>query len=266
MADTNTAFVDSIPDVYNQYLGPMFFEPSAIDLAGRLPVRSGAILELACGTGVFTRELLKVLDSKARLTATDLNEPMINEARRRVTDTRVEFRQADATALPFDRGTFDVVVCQYGVMFFSNKAAAAEQVRHVLRPNGTFVFNVWASIPENPVAAVAQRVITECYPDNTPTFYRVPWGYFDRERIASDLRDGGFSDIQIATVDLPCRAASSKHAAIGMVQGSPMLLAIRDRGTLSAAEVTRHMTEALSAEFGDGPLETRMRALAVTAR
>src|SRR5687768_13579650 len=130
MTNSDAAFAGSIPAIYDSALGPMFFEPYARDLAKRLKVRSGdAVLEIAAGTGIVTRRLLKRLPAGAELVATDLNNAMIEIAKAKVdTDPRLRWQQADAGALPFPDQSFDAVVCQFGLMFFPDKVSALREV------------------------------------------------------------------------------------------------------------------------------------------
>jgi SAM-dependent methyltransferase len=256
------AFVGSVPDIYERHLGPMYFVPYAQDLARRAQIAPDArVLELACGTGLLTRELLRVLPAGATLTATDLNDPMLDVARRLVRDERVKWRQADAMALPFETASFDAVVCQFGVMFFPDKVAAAAEARRVLAAGGAYLFNVWGTHADNPLSRVAQQVVQDAFPTNTPGFYHVPWGYHDRRPIEDDLRRGGFKTVTIEQVDLIARSASAEHAATGLVQGTPMAAAVMDRGD----EITRRMAAAFRREFGEGEIATPTRAYVVTA-
>jgi ubiquinone/menaquinone biosynthesis C-methylase UbiE len=82
------------------------------------------VLETAVGTGVVTRELARILPLGVAITATDLNEPMIALAQANIGGERIRWQQADALDLPFPNGAFDVVVCQFGVMFFPDKPKA----------------------------------------------------------------------------------------------------------------------------------------------
>jgi SAM-dependent methyltransferase len=223
------------------------------------------VLEVACGTGLLTRELLRVLAASAHLTSTDLNEPMLAAAQQRVADPRVRWQRADIMALPFDEAAFDVVVCQFGVMFFPDKVHAAAQVRRVLRPGGTYLFNVWAGLEDNPVARVAQQTIDECFPADPPRFYHVPHGYHDPRRIKADLSAAGFGHVAVDVRDLMCASESAEHAATGMVQGTPMFFAVRERSAPTVEEVTRRMADALRTEFGTGRIQTTMRELVVSA-
>ena len=123
MKDDAAGFTGSIPEHYDQGLGPVIFVDYAADMAHRVaacaPTR---ILETAAGSGIVTRQLRDVLPIGVQLTATDLNAPMLDVARTKFQPgEQVEFKPADAMALPFEDGSFDAVVCQFGVMFFPDR-------------------------------------------------------------------------------------------------------------------------------------------------
>src|SRR5712692_8864275 len=150
---TDKVFAGSIPKAYETYLVPLLFEPYAADLVNRLASRSlTRVLEIAAGTGVVTRALASVLPERASIVATDLNQSMLDQASALGTKRPVEWRQADGMRLPFQDGTFDAVVCQFGVMFFPEKSKAFSEARRVLRSGGVFAFNVWDRIKENEFA------------------------------------------------------------------------------------------------------------------
>src|SRR5687768_6277992 len=120
---TDKVFSGSISALYETHLVPLIFEPYAADLANRLASRSVTrVLEIAAGTGVVTRALASVLPERVSIVATDLNQPMLDQASAIGTRRPVEWREADAMRLPFEDATFDAVVCQFGVMFFPDKA------------------------------------------------------------------------------------------------------------------------------------------------
>ena len=123
---------------------PIVFVDFATDIAHRAAAWSPArVLETAAGTGVVTRQLRDLLPASAHLTATDLNPPMLEIARAKFRpDEQVDFRPADATALPFPDGNFDAVVCQFGVMFFPDKDKSYREIHRVLAPGGRYLFNV----------------------------------------------------------------------------------------------------------------------------
>src|SRR3954469_6027025 len=109
--EADRVFAGAIPALYQRYLVPPIFEPYAEDLVARLVERKPRrVLEVAAGTGVVTRAMASALPAEGELVASDLNPPMIDGAKREGTARPVEWRQADALALPFASGTFDAVV------------------------------------------------------------------------------------------------------------------------------------------------------------
>jgi ubiquinone/menaquinone biosynthesis C-methylase UbiE len=139
MATSDTLFAGSIPDLYDRLLVPLIFEPYARDLAKRVSAtKPQLVLETAAGTGAVTRALASSL-ADARIVATDLNQPMLDHAKARQSgNTRIEWKQADALALPFEDRTFDVVACQFGAMFFPDKVRGYREALRVLKPGGRF--------------------------------------------------------------------------------------------------------------------------------
>ena len=122
---SDTAFAGSIPELYDSHLVPPIFEPYAADLASRVEALDPSrALETAAGTGVATRAMARALPAHVDLVATDLNQPMPDRAAAVGTQRPVRRQQADATRLPFDDASFDIVVCQFSVMFFPDKGRA----------------------------------------------------------------------------------------------------------------------------------------------
>lgn len=268
MKTGDAAFTGSVPQIYESHLVPLIFESYADDLARRakaLPARD--VLELAAGTGVVTRRLATALP-EARIVATDLNQAMLDEAAKVGTQRPVEFRQADAMQLPFPDASFDLVLCQYGVMFFPDKAKAHAEVRRVLRPGGTFVFNVWDRLEANEFAHEVVQAMKRFFPQDPPLFLeRAPYAYNDPATLASDLRRGGFTAApSIETLTARSRAALPDIPAIGFCQGSPLRGEIEARGKDQLLPATQAATAALSSRFGRGPVEAKMQALVVTAK
>lgn len=268
MTEATRAFVGSIPAVYDHLLGPMFFEPYAEDLALRLgPVDHGRLLEIAAGTGVLTRALARVVPSAVEIVATDLNQPMLDLAASRLTGRPIVWRQADAMALPFELDQFDAVLCQFGVMFFPDKARAFREVRRVLKPGGRLIFNVWTGIAENAFAQTVTEAVAALFPDDPPRFFaRVPHGYHDRSEIRATLDAAGFEQIEMAIVERRSRADNARAAAIGLCQGTPLRNQIEERDPSRLGEATDAAAAALSKRFGDDVVEGKTCALVVDAR
>jgi SAM-dependent methyltransferase len=259
----DAVFAGSIPQLYATYFAPMLFEPYAEDLANRLastPV--SRVLEIACGTGVVTRQMASAFLGSVAIVATDLNQAMLDAAASLGTPASVEWRRADAQKLPFDAGTFDAVVCQFGVMFFPDKPAAFAEARRVLKSGGTYLFSVWDHIGENEFADTVTRALETIFPDDPPRFMiRTPHGYSDRVTIERDLAPGGWrTPPSFVTVAMQSRAASAQTAALAFCQGTPLRNEIEARDASRLGEATDVAARALAQQFGDGAIEGKMQA------
>lgn len=262
----SAAFTGSIPEIYRRHLEPLLFEEYAADIARRLAPRPGErLLELACGTGIVTRRLAQTLPEGATLTATDLNEAMLAVARESVGSTpRIAYRQADACTLPFADASFDALVCQYGVMFFPDKALAMREARRVLATGGRYIFNVWDSLAHNPIPRIVQEAVAARFPGNPPDFLgATPYGYFDRAEIERVARGAGFTKFDAHTVEFPSVAPTAEDAARGFIEGTPLLLALRERGVSDPSPYRAAAAAALAARLGDRPCRGTMRAVVV---
>ena len=268
MPEHHGSFAGSVPANYDRYLGPMFFEPYAADLAKRLDVgRDAAVLELAAGTGILTRQLLAHLSRHARLIATDPNEEMLAIAKRNTAeDARLEWRTADAAALPFDDRSFDAVVCQFGIMFFPDQPRALHEARRVLQANGQLLFNVWTSLTDNPIAAAAHEAVAGFFHTDPPQFFLTPFGMHDQAMVEGLLRDAGFSAIACETVDLPGTSPTAEAAAKGLVLGTPLIHAIEERGSIDPNVIVHAVATRLAHEGGSEPMTLPMRARIFSAR
>ena len=185
MSDDVAGFVGSIPENYDRGLGPIFFtdyaEHTARLVAGYAPSR---VLETGAGTGIVTRRLRDLLPATTRLIATDLNPPMLEIARKKFrSDEPVEFRQADAMALPFADASFDAMVCQFSAQFFPDKEKSYREAYRVLAPGGRYVFSVVDGA--HPHGRIADEVAAQFFPTDPPQFYRVGTGYNKTTRLRS---------------------------------------------------------------------------------
>ncbi len=263
VADTDKVFAGLVPEIYETYLVPLIFEPYAADLARRLRTRNPSrVLEVAAGTGVVTRELASALPESTSIVATDLNQAMLDQAEMLGTSRRVEWRAADAMHLPFPDGTFDAVVCQFGVMFFPDKPKAFSEAIRVLSPGGILIFSVWDRIEENEFADTVTMALASVFPADPPRFMvRTPHGYHDRVTIEKDLAKGGFTNpAQIETVAARSRAESPRVAAIAYCQGTPLRNEIEERDASKFNAATDAATKAIAARFGPNAVDGKIQA------
>jgi ubiquinone/menaquinone biosynthesis C-methylase UbiE len=260
---TDKIFAGSIPKLYETHLVPLIFQSYADDLARRLVPRAPRrILEVAAGTGVLTRALSAALPDRVDIVATDLNQAMLDHAVSLGTERPVVWRQADAMKLPFADREFDVVVCQFGVMFFPDKAKAFAEARRVLRRRGIFLFSVWDRIEENEFADSVTAGMETAFPEDPPRFLaRTPHGYYDQATIKRDLAQGGFDEPpEIITLAQRSRAASARSPAIAYCQGTPLRNEIEARDASRLGEATDIAAQAIVRRFGNGAVDGKIQA------
>jgi SAM-dependent methyltransferase len=259
----DNVFAGSVPELYETYFVPLIFRPYAEDLKQRVAaLNPSRVLEIAAGTGVVTRALATLANDGLSIVATDLNQAMLDRAVAIGTARPVTWQQADAMALPFPDGEFDVVVCQFGAMFFPDKAKAFSEARRVLRPGGHFVFNVWDRISENELADVVTTALGTVFPEDPPRFMaRTPHGYHDLSAIARDLAGGGFvKPPDMTTVAARSRAPSAAAAAIAYCQGSPLRDEIEARDASRLAGATEVAAAAITRRFGTHAVDGKIQA------
>ena len=243
MAETDV-FKHSTPSLYDRYMGPLLFEPYAKHVAERVALlRPERILETAAGTGIATRAVKDALP-KATIVATDINPAVVEFAAQHVHSERVTFQRADAQDLPFDDGTFDLVLCLFGVMFFPDKVRANAEARRVLRPGGRYVLVTFNRLDVNPIPKAAGEAVATLFAEDPRYMERGPFSYTDPALVENDLRAAGFEAIDVETVELSS-LVTARDAARGIVLGSPFRAEIEQLGPSALERATNAVEEAL---------------------
>lgn len=265
--DTDAAFRATYAELYDRHLVPLLFAPYAEYLADRIKaLKPRNVLETAAGTGILTQALAQTLPAEVAITATDLNQPMIDHARAKSAEPRIAWQQADAMQLPFPSNSFELVVCQFGVMFFPDKRASFREAARVLRPGGHYLFAVWddwKAMPEAPLAIAADVVaaMLGCDPASL-----VNPAYHDETALRQDLATAQFQQIKVERAMLPAAAASAREAALATVHGSLIRTVIETQYPGRLDEATNAVQDALLAKFGRGAVRGGTSALIVTAK
>jgi len=268
MSETDKVFAGSIPENYDRYMVPLIFESFAQDIAQRVAALSPrVVLEIAAGTGVVTRALARKLSSDASYVVTDLNQSMLDyAATRQAADNRISWRKADALALPFEDATFDLVCCQFGVMFFPDRQSGYREAKRVLKPGGYFLFNVWDRIEENVFANDVTNALAEVFPDDPPRFLaRTPHGYHDTALIQSEMEKVGFSSVAFETRADQSRASSPRHAAVAYCQGTPLRNEIEARDATKLEAATDYAASKIANRHGGGEVAAKIQAHVIGA-
>lgn len=260
---SDVAWVEGMPEAYDQRLGPVKFTPYAREVTARVTARLAAggpreVLELAAGTGLLTRELV---GAGLAVTATDLNPPMVAYGQSQVPEAR--WSQADALDLPFDDASFDAVACGFGAMFFPDRPRGFAEARRVLRAEGVLVLSVWDAVEHVPFTASLYDELVALWPEDPPDFFtRVPYGYHDEAVLRADLKAGGFDDVQVERVQLTSRVDSAAGLVEGYCYGTPLRFALTERGDLDA--LAHHLEQRMLERWGSVPFDHDMSAYLLT--
>jgi ubiquinone/menaquinone biosynthesis C-methylase UbiE len=262
MTSDPARFTGDIPRHYDRGLGPVIFEAYAEETARRTAIWGPReTLEIAAGTGIVTRKLRDALPAGARLTATDLNAPMLDVAREKFRpEERVSFEVADALVLPFADNAFDAVVCQFGLMFFPDKDAAHREAARVLKPHGRYLTSVWDAPRYNPFSRIGLEVVERFFPDDPPKFLKTPFSCPEIDPTKEALIAAGFTNIVVSVLPRVHEMPDVAAFAMGLVFGSPLIDQIRARGEIAPETIVEALAQRLTQEFGS-PARMPMQAI-----
>ena len=269
MTASDKLFAGSIPKFYDDRMVPLIFAGYAEDLAQKIASLSpAAVLETAAGTGAVTRALAPKLSAEACYVVTDLNQPMLDHAaQRQGPDPRLEWKQADALALPFPDARFDVVCCQFGAMFFPDRTKGYREAKRVLKASGSFIFNVWDRIEDNVFANDVTAALADMFPRDPPRFMaRTPHGYYDEKLIEDELRAAGYSQVAIERRSRQSSALSARDVAIAYCQGTPLRNEIEARRPDGLQAATEHAAAAIQKRHGEREVSAKIQALVISAK
>ncbi len=194
--------------IYEDVLVPRLFRPWARLLLDALDLRPGeAVLDVACGPGSVTTLAAVEVGPGGRVTGVDSSRAMlaIAQAKPVAPDAApIEYHQAPADRLPVADADFDVAICQQGLQFFPDRAAALAEMRGALRPGGRVGIAVWAAIEQAPPFAALEDAIREVAGDELADCYRGgPWGMPDADQLRELLEESGFDEIRVQQDALP---------------------------------------------------------------
>ncbi len=266
MTDHTSIFTGSIPEHYDHYLGPMFFEPYAIEVTRRIdPSKVGIALEIGCGTGRVTRHLRKVLSKHTKLIASDISLDMMQLAKEHLKDQPVEWQIINAQQLPFDDISIDLIVCSFMYMFVEDKAKAFDEAYRVLKPGGMLLFTTWDKLEYNEASNVFRHIAKPYLPDPVPTSFRLPFIFNDHYVIKEMLETAGFSTIKIESVEKKSVCHSAHEAATGLARGGSLYHEIMKSNPQWIEEICEKLEKELAEQFGESPMVASMRAVVCEA-
>lgn len=210
-------------EAYEKFLVPFAFGPWARLVIEDASFKSGqSVLDVCCGTGVAARLVAAVVGSHGSVIGVDIDDGMLSVARRSVVRNdaaKIEWRQADASKLPFENGSFDAVLCFEGLQFFSDRAKALAEFRRVLKPQGRLAGTLWGALQENvPYQALAEGLARFVSPEAGKL---PPFALSDPAVIHDLLANARFSDILVEPRSILRRLPSAREFVQWVAAGAP---------------------------------------------
>jgi ubiquinone/menaquinone biosynthesis C-methylase UbiE len=246
---------------YDQFFGPFYFEPYAIEVANRINTsRISIALEIAAGTGRVTRHIRQHIPADARLIASDISDQMLAVAKKKLKEFEIEWQIIDAQQLPFADHSIDLVVCCFGYMFVSDKQKAFAEAFRVLKPGGQFLLTTWDKLENNMASFCARSIATKYLDAPLSESYNLPTSMHNEADIKSLLHNAGFTKILIEKVKLLSHSATAKEAATGLTKGG-FYDELSNRNPDWINEIRANLEKELAEKFGDSPVQVPMSAL-----
>lgn len=240
---------------YEQFFGPLFFEPYAIEVAKRIhSIPVSVVLEIAAGTGRVTRHIRDSIPYSAKLIASDISEKMLTVAKKTLSHLDIDWRNIDAQQLPFSDNSIDLIVCCFGYMFVPDKLKAFAEAYRVLKPGGLFLFTTWDKLENNAASYSARCIAIKYLEEPLPQSHNLATSMNNEALITPLLKDVGFAKISIEKVKLFSVSLTAKEAACGLVEWGPVYEEIKKHNPDCIDEIKIKVEKELAEKFGAAPM------------
>lgn len=256
-------------EAYERYLVPALFAASAarlLDLAG---LEAGdRVLDVACGTGVVARAAALRAGALGKVVGLDLNQDMLDVARRVAAGTRpaIEWQRGNAAELPFPEGAFDAVVCQQGLQFFSDRPKAFREMHRVLAPEGRLALSVCRPIEYSPAYPALAEALERHLGPEAGAMMRSPFLPWSREQLRTALGEAGFQDVRVRIAVAEARYPSPEELVRQEAASSPLAGPLGALSPGARAALIRDVSTALRDRVDDDGVVSPLETFVVTAR
>lgn len=248
---------------YEEYLGPLIFEPSAKALLPHIAdLPASSILELACGSGRLTKHLSAAFPATTSLVATDINPDMLELAQQQLSNSSITFQLADAQQLPFTDQSFDLILNQFGLMFLPDQQGGVNEAFRVLNPGGHFVFTTW-DLPANmPLfKLLIEEIIIPVFKEEDTSRFYTPFSLYDPGRLKNFLEQAGFNSCQVIPMKYKGHADSPQQIVTSYFLKHPLGRQVKEKAPASFDAIAKEIEQGVIQQFGAGPFEFELSAL-----
>jgi ubiquinone/menaquinone biosynthesis C-methylase UbiE len=231
------------------------------------PSTGQRVLDLACGTGAVARAAASRVGATGYVVGLDLNPAMLAMARAIAhhDGPPIEWREGNATALPFGEATFDLVCCHQGLQFFPDRAAALCEMRRVLVPGGRLALGVWRRLEHQPFYAALTDTLERYVSAQAAASLRAAFTLGDAPALRALVADAGFRESHIRLRSRLTRWPSLEDYVFGYLAGSPMAPAVAALDDTARTAMLEHITAALQSYVDDDGLAAPWESHVVTA-
>ncbi len=247
---------------YDQWLGPLLFEPASMEvirLAGQFSASS--ILEIASGTGRLTRHLRSRFPPETKIIASDFSADMLDLAKQKLNDPSIEYQIADAQDLPFGDESFDLVICQFGLMFLPDKMKGFLEARRVLKPGGHFVFSTWDSAENIPlVDMIINQTIIPFFNGENKERFRTPFSLHDPEQLSSFLTEARFKNNKISQIAFKAGRSTPEQVVNGFLLKHPLGRTVMEKDPDALQPMAIELKQRISEKFGIRQIDAELKA------
>ena len=251
---------------YDDFFGPLYFEPYALEVARRIKnIPADIVLEIAAGTGRVTRHIRQAIPSTAKLIASDIDEDMLAIAKNKLPYNNITWQNIDAQELPFSDNSIDLIICCFGYMYVPDRSKAFQEVYRVLKNGGRFLFTTWDKLEANGPSFVSRTIAEEYLSEPVPDSHNTATSMSDETLIRPTLKDAGFDRFSIEKVKLLSGSITAKEAAAGFVNGGGVYDEIYKQHPGSIREIQIRLEEELTRQFGAAPMVAPISAVMTEA-
>jgi ubiquinone/menaquinone biosynthesis C-methylase UbiE len=264
MAESSSTFTRASAS-YERIMVPAVFAPWAKDLLETAALVSDMrVLDVACGTGIVARLAASHVGPAGRVVGLDTNEAMLAVARAQPTPVgaQVEWRQGDATKLPFADEQFDRILCQHGLQYMPDRTAALREMKRVLASSGRLALSVFSrSIGYQIFEQTAAKFVGE----KAAAIMKEPFVLNDVDELSALLRTVELSAVDMHTKTLPARFPSASDF-IEYQLGGRLANAVSTLTDDTRTALVSALCKAFEPYVGPGGLVFPMEAHVVLAR
>ena len=252
--------------IYEEQKVPAIFKPLALATLNVLFVKDDDhVIDVACGTGIVGRQIVRKLGPTGRVVGVDLNEGMIEIARKLTKEDapKCEWHAADVTSMPFDANSFTLAVCQQGLQFFPDEERALREIHRVLQTDGRIAVTVWAGASDffKSLADALSRHVGEDVAQKS----LAPFQYNGMATLADRLSDIGYKQIDVTTLSVDRKLHDPTGEIPKEILGNSVGSAVSEKGQAVMQQIVTDVIQDLSASIDGGTLIAPQQANLITA-